>query len=75
MPMGTPRCFEIMEWLWQPFGEDRLIYGSNWPACTHFASYATVQQIVEAFFVRKGPRAAAKYFRGNAAKVYKFTRR
>lgn len=64
-----------MEWLWQPFGEDRLIYGSNWPACTHFASYATVQQIVEAFFVRKGPRAAAKYFRGNAAKVYKFTRR
>jgi L-fuconolactonase len=61
--------------LWRPFGEDRLIYGSNWPVCIHFASYATVQRIVESFFAGKGERVAAKYFRENAAKAYKFVKR
>ena len=41
----------------------------------HFASYATVQQIVESFFAGKGERVAAKYFRENAAKAYKFVKR
>lgn len=74
-PTDPAHYLKVIDWLWRPFGEDRLIYGSNWPVCTHFASYATVQQIVERFFAGKGDRVAAKYFRENAAKVYKFVKR
>jgi L-fuconolactonase len=74
-PTDPQAYLKVIDWLWRPFGEDRLIYGSNWPVCTHFASYATVQQIVESFFTGKGERVAAKYFRENAAKAYKFVKR
>lgn len=74
-PADPAHYLKLLDWLWRPFGEDRLIYGSNWPVCTHFASYATVQQIVESFFAGKGERVAAKYFRENAAKAYKFVKR
>ncbi len=74
-PVDPAHYASLLNALWHPFGEDRLIYGSNWPVCTLFASYATVQGIVEPFFVGKGSQVAAKYFRENAAKAYKFVKR
>ncbi|HAB17579.1 MAG TPA: amidohydrolase family protein [Verrucomicrobiota bacterium] len=62
----------VLDSLWATFGEDRLIYGSNWPVCLHFASYATVLAIVEEYFTAKSERSAAKYFRRNAARVYQY---
>lgn len=65
----------ILDALWHPFGEDRLIYGSNWPVSLLFAPYTTVLQIVKDYFATKGPRATAKYFRRNAVRVYQLARR
>ncbi len=60
--------------LWDAFGEDRLIYGSNWPVSERFASYATVQQIVNAYFSEKAAQAGesitAKFFAQNAKTAY-----
>lgn len=60
--------------LWDVFGEDRLIYGSNWPVSERFASYATVQQIVNAYFSEKAAQAdesvTAKFFAQNAKTAY-----
>ncbi|RKU37153.1 amidohydrolase [Candidatus Poribacteria bacterium] len=56
--------------LWDAFGEDRLIYGSNWPVSERFASYATVQQIVNAYFSAKGEAVTAKFFAQNAKTAY-----
>lgn len=60
--------------LWDAFGEDRLIYGSNWPVSERFASYATVQQIVNAYFSEKeaqaGESVTAKFFAQNAKTAY-----
>lgn len=58
--------------LWNAFGEDRLIYGSNWPVSERFADYATVQRIVGEYFNAKGTQAAEKYFWQNAKAVYRF---
>lgn len=74
-PTDPAHYLSVINALWHPFGEDRLIYGSNWPVCTLFASYATVQGIVEPFFAGKSAGVAAKYFRENAAKAYKFVKR
>lgn len=60
--------------LWDAFGEDRLIYGSNWPVSERFASYATVQQVVNAYFSEKAAQAGeavtAKFFAQNAKTAY-----
>jgi L-fuconolactonase len=58
--------------LWDAFGEDRLVYGSNWPVSERFADYATVQQIVSEYFDAKGAVAAEKYFWKNSMAAYKW---
>jgi L-fuconolactonase len=61
--------------IWERFGEDRVLYGSNWPVSARFGSYETVFRIVDEYFTARGAQARAKYFRGNAAHVYKFVQR
>jgi len=58
--------------LWQAFGEDRLIYGSNWPVSARFADYETVQRIVMEYFKTKGQEATEKYFWKNSKTAYKW---
>jgi L-fuconolactonase len=57
--------------LWSVFGESRVIYGSNWPVCELVAPYPVVLKVVREYFEAKGPAAATKYFRTNAANAYK----
>jgi predicted TIM-barrel fold metal-dependent hydrolase len=57
--------------MWQAFGENKLIYGSNWPVSERFAPLATVQQIVHDYFSAKGAQALQAVFAGNAKAVYK----
>jgi predicted TIM-barrel fold metal-dependent hydrolase len=60
--------------LWQAFGEDRLIYGSNWPVSERFADYGVVQGIVHEYFQQHGEKALRKFFRLNALAAYKTPR-
>lgn len=60
----------VLDTLWHVLGEDRLLYGSNWPVSSRFASFATVQGIVEEYFRELGPTASANYFRRNAQRIY-----
>lgn len=60
---------------WEIFGEDRLIYGSNWPVCEHAAPYPVVFDIVNTYFTSKGPAARDKYFSRNALAAYKWIKR
>lgn len=56
--------------LWETFGEDRLVYGSNWPVSDRAAQYGTVIGVVRSYFEAKGPEAAAKYWHQNATTAY-----
>jgi len=58
--------------LWEAFGEDRLVYGSNWPVSERFADYASVQRIVTEYFEVKGKEAVEKCFWKNAKVAYKW---
>lgn len=70
-PRTVDGYLRVLTTIWSTFGEDRVIYGSNWPVSERFASLATVQGIVETYFHEKGPAASEKYFRRNALRVYK----
>lgn len=61
--------------LWEQFGENRLVYGSDWPNSDHWAEYPQVFRIVDDYFRRKGPEAAAKYFWKNSKTAYRWKKR
>jgi predicted TIM-barrel fold metal-dependent hydrolase len=65
----------VLDALWSIFGEDRLIYGSNWPVSERFGSYETVFTIAATYFRSKGESAARKFFAGNAKAAYKWQMR
>jgi L-fuconolactonase len=71
---GAPRdvayYLPVLEHLWNEFGEDRLIYGSNWPVSDRGAPYEVVFRLVQAYFSGKGQEALEKYFWKNALVAY-----
>ena len=58
--------------LWSAFGEDRILYGSNWPVSDAYADFATAISIVRSYFEGKGPEQAEKYWWKNAKEAYGF---
>ena len=61
--------------LWDAFGEDRLIYGSNWPQIEAVSDFATAQRIVASYFESKGGEAGEKFFWKNAKAAYRYVER
>jgi predicted TIM-barrel fold metal-dependent hydrolase len=62
----------VLDHVWRCFGEDRVIYGSNWPVSELFADLPTVHGIVKTYFAEHGERASRKLFAGNARRAYKW---
>jgi L-fuconolactonase len=62
----------ILSALFKTWGEDRLIYGSNWPVSVRAASYETVLNIVREFFGTKTRSIQKKYFADNARAAYRW---
>ena len=52
------------------FGEDRIIFGSDWPVTRTTADYASVLKITRDYFEKKGPTVSLKLFASNAKKFY-----
>jgi predicted TIM-barrel fold metal-dependent hydrolase len=65
----------VLDAVWESFGPDRLLYGSNWPVSERFAPLSRVQQIVTDYFAVKGRETTEKIFAGNASAVYRWVRR
>ena len=70
----SPRNVEfyklVLDVLWQSFGEDRLIYGSNWPVTLRGGDYASYKSIIMDYFEPKGRTALEKLLFKNALKFY-----
>jgi L-fuconolactonase len=64
-----------MDFLWNTFGEDRLVYGSNWPVCEMNASYERMFAVISGYLAEKSEAATAKVFSGNAKSLYKWVDR
>lgn len=72
---SAPRAMEFyrptLDVIWDAFGADRVIFGSNWPVSARFAPLATVVGIVRDYFEPKGRGIAEKYFLRNAQSAYR----
>jgi predicted TIM-barrel fold metal-dependent hydrolase len=56
--------------LWNLFGPDRAIYGSNWPVSDLMAPYGSMFKIVAAYFAGKTDADAQNFFWKNSLSAY-----
>ncbi|MFY9341639.1 MAG: amidohydrolase family protein [Planctomycetota bacterium] len=64
------RCY--LDTAFDCFGEDRLLFGSDWPVCLVAArDYEQVFELVGDWAAKLTPAARAKLFGGNAARIYR----
>ena len=61
----------VLDILWEVFGEDRLVYGSNWPVTLLRTDFATHQAWVLDWARPKGQAALDKLFWRNAIRAYR----
>ena len=61
--------------LWEIFGEDRLIYGSDWPNSDHIETYPQELTLVREYLLGKGRAAAEKVFWKNSVAAYRWIKR
>jgi predicted TIM-barrel fold metal-dependent hydrolase len=66
---------ERLDQLWDIFGQDRLIYGSDWPNSDGWAEYPLQFKIVHEYFTGKGQAAAEKFFWKNSVAAYRWVKR
>lgn len=64
-----------LDTLWNVFGPQRLIYGSNWPVSALFAPLYDVQRLVADYFASRGATASAQVFAENARVAYRWLTR
>jgi L-fuconolactonase len=61
--------------IWEMFGDDRLMYGSDWPNSDHWAPYASTFDIIRQYVTSRGPQALEKFFWKNSIAVYRWQKR
>jgi L-fuconolactonase len=64
-----------LDHLWETFGVDRLIYGSNWPVSDNVGPYDLVFKVVREYFATKGKDASRKFFADNSKAAYRWKAR
>ena len=75
-PTEVDHYAPYLDLLWDAFGEDRLIFGSDWPVSDRSGrTYADVLQLAKDFVSSKPDSAWDKVFCENSRRAYKWTDR
>jgi L-fuconolactonase len=66
---------ERLETLYGIFGENRLLYGSDWPNSDQWLPFESGLNLVRGYFLEKGEKVAEKYFWKNSVAAYSWQKR
>jgi len=66
---------ETLDGLWDVFGEDHVLYASDWPNSDHHATYAETISVVRKYVGTKSRAAQEKFFWRNSVAAYRWRRR
>lgn len=61
-----------LDQIWDTFGEDRLLFGSDWPNSDHLATYADTLKLVRSYMAAKSNSQRHKFFWSNSISVYRW---
>jgi predicted TIM-barrel fold metal-dependent hydrolase len=69
-PADTEFYRPVLDAVWSAFGEERVVFGSNWPVCERYAPLSRVHAIVAEYVGGISRTAERRFFHENAARVY-----
>ncbi|MBC7924739.1 MAG: amidohydrolase family protein [Bryobacteraceae bacterium] len=58
--------------IFETFGEDRVLFGSDWPNSDNWRPYSDIFSIAQEYIRTKGPEVAEKYFWKNSVRAYRW---
>jgi predicted TIM-barrel fold metal-dependent hydrolase len=61
--------------MWEAFGEDRVIYASNWPVSESISDYETLERVPLQHAFEKGGSATRKFCSLNSQRAYRWVER
>ena len=67
---GKRDFFPYLDVVFDHFGPDRLLFGSDWPVCLVAANYTQVKTLIEEYVMPWGSEVRAKVFGANAVAFY-----
>jgi predicted TIM-barrel fold metal-dependent hydrolase len=65
----------MLDRMWATFGDDRVVYGSDWPNSEPLGPYPKVLGVVRKYAGEKSRAAQEKYFWRNSVKAYRWKKR
>ena len=72
-PVTDPAAYRpTLDYIFQVFGENQVIFGSDWPNSIAANNLPAIVKIVQDYFYGKGVTVAEKYFWRNSIKAYKW---
>ena len=75
-PLLDPAVYKAnLDYIFDMFGENKVIFGSDWPNSIAANNLGAVVQIVQDYFYAKGSAVAEKYFWRNSIAAYKWVKR
>jgi L-fuconolactonase len=60
-----------LDLVFEAFGEERVMFGSDWPVCLLAGTYGQVHELAADYFRQFPPATQEKFFGGNAAAFYR----
>jgi L-fuconolactonase len=75
VPCATSFYRDRLDEIWDLFGPDRLLYGSDWPNSDSWGTLPQALKIVREYFFSKGRAAAEKLFWRNSISAYRWVKR
>jgi L-fuconolactonase len=69
-PVNVDFYRPVLDVLWDAFGDNRLIYGSNWPVTMRGGNYSDYKKVIMDYFSPKGRKTLEKLLYKNALSFY-----
>jgi predicted TIM-barrel fold metal-dependent hydrolase len=64
--------YRKLDELWEIFGEDKILYGSDWPNSNHAAQYREIFNMMDRYLASKDVAAREKVFWSNSYRAYRW---
>lgn len=75
VPVDLAFYQDRLDEVWNTFGPDRCLYGSDWPNSEQWASYPEVFHLADSFITSKNAVTIDKFYHRNAEKIYGWKKR
>ncbi len=75
VPLNIDFYKDRLDRIWETFGADRLLYGSDWPNGEQWAHYPDVFRLAQEFISAKPPADVDKFFWKNSLAIYGWVKR